>query len=193
MEVRPWKKIGLPKKISERYGRSLMLQKFKDPHTGKIEEFSYFQGATFASIVLAITTKGDAIITKQYRQIAGEILFELPGGGGIKRSGQSPREVALREVAEETGGFVPGKIISLSPRPLWHDAPCFASTFYPFLFTDCMRTKKKMHLDRAEYVESVHIPLSEWVEMCLTGQIVEAKSVVVTVLALKYLGYNVTP
>ena|SRR3989344_4519638 len=192
MEVKPWKKIGLPKKVAERYRRSLMLQKFKDPRTGKVEEFSYFEGATFASIVLAITVKGDAIITKQFRQIAGEIMFELPGGGSVKRSGQSPQEVALKEVVEETGGFAPEKIVSLSPRPLWHNASCSASTFYPFLFTNCRRINKKQRLDRGEYIESVHIPLSEWIEMCLAGQIVEAKSVVVTVLALRHLGYHVS-
>lgn len=201
MEIKPWKKIGSSKKIAEKYGRSLMLQKFKDPYTGKVEEFSYFQGAAFASVVLAVTARGDVIATKQYRQVAGEILFELPGGASpakifcgasVKHSGQLPKEVALREVREETGGFAPGKIISLSPRPIWHDAPCFASVFYPFLFINCTRTNKKARPDRIEYIEPVHIPLSEWIEMCLAGQIVEAKSVVVTALALRHLGYNIS-
>lgn len=64
------------------------------------EEFHSLRQADYVS-VLAVTQDGHIPLVRQYRPALERLTLELPGG--LRESGDSPEETALRELAEETG------------------------------------------------------------------------------------------
>ncbi|MBV9249109.1 MAG: NUDIX hydrolase [Acetobacteraceae bacterium] len=71
--------------------------------------------------VVAITTSGNLVLVRQYRQAAGEMILELPGGL-VDPKDSSPENAARRELEEETGFTAPiwKPVISLYPNPATH-------------------------------------------------------------------------
>ncbi len=187
MEIKPWRKVGEPKILASNHGRRLISQDFEDPYTRKIDEYSQFADATpFVSIVMPITPDNNVLAVRQYRKGADRIIVELPGG--IPKTSQwSPVETALAELAEESTGYVPKTIISLSEAPLFFDPVSFSVPFYAFLAIGCVKTDSDSVPDEGEYVELLQIPVREWYSQCMSGQIVDAKSLAVTLLAQRFL------
>lgn len=187
--IRAWKKIGKPKIVIKKSRLHLSVQKFEDPYSKTIVEYSQFGGPPFACIVLAVTPENKVLIIRQYRHGANKILLELPGG--IPNSNDQPaEEVAKNELFEESMGYAPERIIKLNSEPLWFDPASFTVPFHAFLALGCIQTGKEVILDQGEYVELIKIPLEEWIENCMNGLITDSKSIAVTFLALKHLEYK---
>lgn len=182
---KPWKKIGEPEILAQSRGRKLFIQKYADPYTDEIEEFTLFGSIGFASIVLAVTTEKKVLVVRQYRHANDFISLELPGGSN-KYSGQSPEEVAKEELAEETSGYEPETVISLMPSSFLTEA-LLAYPLHPFLFLGCQKTNHQAKPDKNEYIELVTFPIEKWINMCQTGQIRDVRSVAITALAKRYL------
>lgn len=190
MEVKPWKKIGDPEIIAERRGKRLVLQLLKDPNTNQVEEFVQFSTTIYACIVLPITVSGDVLAIKQYRHGCDKVLLELPGGNPTFPE-QTLEDVAREELLEETSGYKAGELIRLNNVPLWADPVNFTAPFHAFLASNCYATEERKTVDKGEYLELVRIPFYTWLDMCCGGSIADAKSVVVTTLALKHLGLKI--
>ncbi len=74
-----------------------------------IEYFTYV-GPDFA-IVFAVTTRGDILVTRQYKHGIRAVVLELPAGI-IDADDASPETAAHRELREETG-YAGGEWLSL--------------------------------------------------------------------------------
>lgn len=196
MGIKPWKKIGDPETLFEvNKEKRMILQRFEDPHTQQIKDYTQLVTTRFASIVLALTEQREVLAVRQYRHAADQVLVELPGGNP-KTPEQSPEETALDELFEETLGYKPKAIIKLNSDLLWINPALFKTPFHAFLALDCFQTKERPHQEEGEYVELVKIPLCQWLSMCVRGEIADSKSLAVTILALNKLGitlYDKTP
>jgi len=183
-----WERNGSPKVIGECYGRSLISQSFRNREARKEIDYALFQ-AKNASVIFPITSDGDVITVKQYRFGSCKKQTEIPSGA--LNDGESGLAAALRELKEETG-YEPGEIINLSPNSpsggLFVDAPAFFMCLhFVFLALDCKKTGQQK-LDQEEKLTVCLIPLNEWVEMCLNGQIDDQTSLSTTFLAMGKLG-----
>ncbi len=192
MKVKPWEKVGPVEVLAESHKRRLITQKFRDPHNNQIREHSIFKPLQrFSCIVLGITSDEKVLAVRQFRKPVETVTLELPGGCP-KFEGQSLELVAKEEFAEETGGYEPGKIISLGKKThRWFEPSGMDALYYSFLFLGCQKSNPQVQQDEGEYCELVAIPLPEWIKMCLSGEIVDSKSIVTTTLALPHLAKNI--
>lgn len=191
MGIKLWKKIGGQEILFEVNGKQIILQKFEDPHTYETKDYQQLVTTRFASIVIALTDNREVLAVKQYRHAADQILLELPGGNP-KTPEQSPEETAIEELFEETMGYRAKKIIKLNSNLLWLNPALFKTPFHAFLALDCYQTREHAELEEGEYVELVKIPLNQWLSMCVRGEIVDSKSLAITILALESLGLKIT-
>ena len=129
--------------------------------------------------VLALDENNNVLTVTQYRYVFGRNLLELPAGK--LDPNEDPATGALRELKEETGA-IPGEFLSLGeilPSP-----GCFGEVLYLFLARNV--TMGEQHLDEDEFLNVDRIPFDEMVRRCLSGEIQDAKTVVV-VLKTKLL------
>lgn len=180
-----WKKIGPPKLLAEKYGKKLVLQKFRNSHTGEEEEYSLF-GQQDWSVILPITDSNEVIAVEQYKQGCNRIVLELPAGTA-ERNDKAATATAKRELLEETG-FCATSVIDLGP-------PQFIATrnswtqFFMFLGLGCKRIGAPIQ-DTSEVILVRRIPLDEWIRLCLK-ELVEPSAIVTTFRALHHLGYSI--
>ncbi len=175
-------KIGTPKKLAERRGKGMMLQKFLNAGSGEIKEWSLFYGGKISSIVLPVTADKEIIIIKQFRHGSDSIQTELPGGNVEEK--ENPMETAIRELEEETG-YKASKIIQLAKK-IFFEPSCFVEFFYPVLALGCIKIKNQK-LDTGEDIEVKIISLKDWISLTENGHINDAKSIATTHLAMRYL------
>ena len=190
--IKPWKKVGGTEILAQSHGRALVWQKYQDPYTKEIKTYTQFAAEDFSCVVLPITKKGQVLAVSQFRHGSDDILLELPAGKH-KYPEQLPEAAAREEVAEETGGYEPEKVIPLTEKAVNLEPAYSQLFFYPFLFTGCRKTNLEAKPDEGEYIELVPIPLPEWIEMCLKGQVLDPLALITTMLSLKHLGYKLQP
>lgn len=105
--------------------------------------------------VIPLTAANEVVLIRQYRHGAEEITLEIPGG--MVDAGETPREAALRELAEETG-FVPREIVSLGksrPNPAIQN-----NWVHHFLALDCAKINETV-FDSTESVVAELFDLKE--------------------------------
>lgn len=133
--------------------------------------------------VVAITEGSDVILVRQYRHGLGRSLLELPCGA--VEGPESPALAARRELLEETG-FAGDEFIAtgvLSPNPATH-----TNLTHCFLATGCRRVTEP-EPDATEDLELELMPLEEFVESVLRGDLLQALHVGSVLFALARLGY----
>lgn len=81
------------------YGRSVVEARYRLP-SGEQATFSLREDRPSVA-VLAVTTAGEVLVTRQFRPGPGQFLFELPGG--YVDANETPLNAAERELMEETG------------------------------------------------------------------------------------------
>lgn len=126
--------------------------------------------------VLALDEEEQALFVRQFRYPYGEVLLELPAGK-LER-GEDPAACGRRELEEETGcAAADFRFLGrLYPSP-----GCYGEVLYLYLARGLTRTAQK--LDADEFLRVLRLPFAEALEKCLSGEIVDAK----TMLAiLKY-------
>jgi ADP-ribose pyrophosphatase len=98
MPLKPWKKISSEVKFKNPWW-TYMHDKCELPD-GKDYEYHYVH-TTGSSFIIPIKDNGKIILVNQYRYLNDRFSIEFPGGG-IKE-GQTPGQVARKELIEETG------------------------------------------------------------------------------------------
>ena len=118
-------------------------------------------------------------------------VVEHPGGVGILAldgddvllPGEDPFVTDQRELKEEIGAAAEawtdlGALIA-SPG-------CYGETLY--LFLACELTFGETHPDADEFLETVRVPFDEAVELCMSGELTDAKTVAAILKAKVLLG-----
>ena len=182
--VAKWKKIGEEKIIAKGYGKNFFSQHYEHPVSGEDLEFFMWGSNLIASIVLPVTTDGNVILIRSFRNGADDVLLELPGGCRDEEN-ETWEIVAKRELLQETG-YQAETLIPLCEEGLWFEPANLRVPYYPFLAIGC-ECVNSQELDETELIEVVSLPLSEWLDMVFSGKIRDSKSIAVTALAMKHL------
>jgi ADP-ribose pyrophosphatase len=106
-------------------------------------------------------------------------LLELPAGK-LER-GEAPRPAAVRELGEEVG-LEPVELIDLG---YMHVSPGFCNERIYLYLAQELKTVP-VHPDEDEFLDIVHLPFGELVELVMSGEITDAKTVA-AVLKIKVL------
>jgi len=116
------------------------------------------------------------VLVRQFRQPAGAVLLEIPAG--TLDEGEDPAGCARRELVEEIGYF-PGKLTEMFHSYL---APGYSTEMlHTFLAEDLRQVGQNNDVD--EFIEVVPVSLRDAVEMVISGEIVDAKSICGILLA----------
>lgn len=158
-----------------------VLERDYDLPDGTTDKFYVFGGTTLV-IVFPLTRKEKVVAVEQFRYGVNEFVLEIPGGN-IKGT-ESPEETARNELLEETGYL--SDEIHLLGRKIYLDPASFDASFFPALALDCRRVKKP-HREKTEVMKTVLVPLDKWIEMIFFGEIRDAKTLAVSLLALEFL------
>jgi 8-oxo-dGTP pyrophosphatase MutT (NUDIX family) len=134
-----------------------------------------------ATGVVAITPSLDVYLVGQYRYPTDVYSWEIVQGG--TDAGEEPIEACKRELQEEAG------LIAKTWRPLGgevHLSNCISSEV-GFIFLAEGLTHTESSPDGTEVLHVKTVPLREAIRMAVTGEIVDAVSVIGILLAEKWL------
>ena len=123
-----------------------------------------------AVAVLPLTNDGKVICVRQYRYAVGQVTVEIPAGK-LDSPDEDPIEAALRELREETGARCKrltylGTYLA-SPAILDEKINLYLARGLEFGETDP---------DEDEFIDVVHIPLTEMIERVMAGEILDGKT-----------------
>lgn len=184
------KKIGEPKElVAPVFGKGMIAQSYKNPKDETVYQFRMWKGKN-ASIVLPITKEKEVVAIMQYRHAAEEsigqgIIWEIPGGSPSNEI-EKPRELANKELRQETG-FEAKKFICISEKsPLLFEPTALIANYHVYLAIDCEKVGE-LQLEKVEFIEIIKVPWEEWLKMTKTGVVIDSKTIVATHLAQNYL------
>lgn len=160
-----------------------LLHVYKDKvilPNGKTSYREYLKHRGAAAIV-PLTENNDVIAVRQYRYPLRRVTIEIPAGKIDE--GEEPVDAALRELSEEAG------ITSAKLKYIGGLLPSVAYTdeeIHMYIATDLVFGTP--HADEDEFLEIIKIPLSEFVNKILDGEIKDSKTqaaILKTALLLK--------
>jgi 8-oxo-dGTP pyrophosphatase MutT (NUDIX family) len=163
MTLKPWKRVTSSRDRSFPIF-TLRTDRVRSPRTNQDYDFYILESADWVNII-PITPKREVILIRQYRHGIQDMALEIPGG--IIEPDDSPREAALRELAEETG-YTASQISALDyvwPNPAFLDNRC-----YTFLARDTALTGDQTP-DEKEDIEVIPVPLERIPDMIRRGDI----------------------
>jgi ADP-ribose pyrophosphatase len=121
--------------------------------------------------IIAIDRKENIILVEQFRIATRNNLIEIPAGKIEK--GETPEDAAQRELGEEIG--YSGK---LTPLFQCYLAPGYdTEKMYFFLASNLKISKKRVTQDEDEEIKIKRFKLSSAVEKCISGKIVDCKTI----------------
>jgi ADP-ribose pyrophosphatase len=129
--------------------------------------------------IIALDKKDNIILVEQFRIATSDNLLEIPAGK--IENGETPDTAALREMNEEIG--FSGK---LTPLFQCYLAPGYDSVqIYFFLEAELKSRKKRLPQDEDEEIKIRRMKLSSALEKCLSGQIIDCKTIAAIMMILK--------
>lgn len=134
--------------------------------------------------IVAVTSKNEVILVKQYRYPVNDVLWEIPAGKLEKD--ENPDECARRELAEETGFGATNwlKISTFFSTPGFSD-----EIMYLYLAQELFA--EKLESDDDEFIEIHKIPYTEAVDKIVKGEIRDAKTIAGVLLVEKIINGEV--
>ncbi len=122
--------------------------------------------------IAPITEDNQLVFVRQFRYAYGKVILELPAGKLEK--GEDSFEAGKRELEEETG-MVADNYYNLGE--FYPSAGYTGEVIYLYAANHLHETH--MHLDDDEFLEDVKIPLDKAVEMVMSGEICDGKSMAI--------------
>ncbi len=153
MSLKPWQVIDEHLSFDGTFLR-VRTQKVQLPNGHLIEDFHLLESRSWAATV-AVTEENELVLVEQYRHGHGDLSLELPAG--VIDAGETPKQAAARELAEETG-FSSDDIQSLwqiRPEPARH------SQWAHIFIAQKARRASAPQLDSTEDVRVCLLPLNE--------------------------------
>ena len=129
--------------------------------------------------IVALDEDMGLLLVEQYRYAIGRMLLEIPAGK--LAPGETPEEAAGRELQEETGAQ-PGSLLSLGK--IYAAPGCYSEALYLFLARGLRFGQTQP--DEDEFLLQRRVPFQQAVEMVLSGEIEDGKTVS-AVLKARYL------
>lgn len=161
------------------YSGKITLRSYKYRLGDKIIEKEIVEHQNSVGII-AIDAEEKIILVKQFRVAARSSLLEIPAGK--IEHGENPHVAALREMSEEIG--YTGK---LTPIFECYLAPGYdTEKMHFFLATDIKLSKNRLPQDEDEDIKIRKMKLSTALEKCLTGQIMDCKTIAAIMTILKF-------
>jgi ADP-ribose pyrophosphatase len=147
-----------------------------DGRTGKREVVEH----AGAVAIVPVNEVGQLLLVRQYRHAVGKILVEIPAG--IIEPGEELELSARRELQEETGC----KAKELTRLCSFFSSPGFTSEELHIFFASGL-TQLEQNLDDDEFLELFPVPWEQAINMILSGEICDAKSVAGILAADRYM------
>lgn len=122
------------------------------------------------SVGIVAVSGSDVILITQYRRAAGKTLLEIPAGK--IEDGETPRQAAVREMAEEIG--CSGR---LQPLLKWYLAPGYSTELMHVFVATGLRKVERGPLDDDENIKIKKMKLAVALKKCLRGKIQDSKTV----------------
>lgn len=153
----------------------------RSPRTGQVYGFYVLQSPDWVGVV-PLTPAGEVVMVRQYRHGTKEVTLEIPGG--LVDVNDTPEQAARRELEEETGYACRELAFlgTLRPQPALFD-----NRYYVYLAKDAFPLGRQ-HLDQAEDIEVVRVPLADVPRLIAGGEIVHSLVVCAFYLFLSQKG-----
>lgn len=136
-----------------------------------------------AVAVVAVDADGAVVMERQYRAALDENVLEIPAGK-LDVPGEDPQAAARRELIEETGYDAR----SWARLGAFYNSPGFTDEHTTlFLATDLVEVGSHRQGVEEETMELVRLPLDSAWELIASGELVDAKSQLGLLLALRHL------
>ena len=159
----------------------LVIGSFEDPHGAEFTRDVVRSPGSVAALPLLFDPEGvpSVVLIRQFRPTYGEYLYEVPAGMR-DIPGERIEQTAQRELIEEVG-LIAGDlehVFSLKPSPGMTDAVTEL-----FIATNCVQGPSDRKGPEEEFMETIHIPLKDALSMVERGEVNDAKTVVLLLLA----------
>ena len=139
---------------------------------GRVVEYDFIKHKKGGGAgILLVDEKEYTYLVRQYRNSIDGLSVEIPAGA-FNYPDEEGKICALREAEEETG-FIPQKVYHVTK--LVSSIGTFDETTDVFIGTDLIKGKK--HFDENEFIELLHVPISEAIDMIYDGTIVDSKTI----------------
>nr|WP_218645015.1 NUDIX hydrolase [Aquitalea sp. LB_tupeE] len=124
-----------------------------------------------AVAILALTADRQLVLERQYRYPAGRVFVEIPAGKIDPN--EAPALTARRELLEETG-YRAGRWLHLGTA-----YPCigYSNEQISYYLAEDLELGER-ELDEGEFLEVFTLPLEQVMQMTLSGEICDSKSIV---------------
>jgi ADP-ribose pyrophosphatase len=149
---------------------------FEGPDRERFERDVVRSPGAVGAVPLSFDAEGAAsvVLVRQYRAAFDDVVVEIPAG--MRDVVGEPTEVtAARELEEETG-LRPGRLELLTR--LFPSAGMTDSVLHLYLATDLSPVPRRTHGPEEAHSDLLHLPLAEAVEMVVSGEIHDAKTII---------------
>ncbi len=177
-DIKVYKKIGEPTVLGNKYGKKLISQMFENPVSQQEEEFILF-GQKDWSVIFALTEDKKVLVVRQYKQGCDKIIEELPAGVA-NFDEEKPEEIIQRELEEETG-YKADETVFLGSY--WIASRSSWTRFHCFFAQNCKKVGEPT-ITVDEQTELDLVPLEEWVQKVMSGEIDEPSAAIATYASL---------
>jgi ADP-ribose pyrophosphatase len=122
--------------------------------------------------ILPIDATGNVHLVRQYRTALEKTILEIPAG--IFEPGERPEATGRRECEEEVG-MIPGRMERLCGY--YHSVGFSTGRIEIYLATE-LKPSSLVHNEHGEFLEKVILPYEQLLQMTLSGEIVDSKTIV---------------
>ncbi|MCL4433407.1 MAG: NUDIX hydrolase [Actinobacteria bacterium] len=136
-----------------------------------------------AVVIVPVSANGEVHLLRQYRAPVGESLVEIPAGTRDV-PGEPPEETARRELKEEMG--LVADTFTLLGRVYNSPGFCTEET-YIYLATGLHQREAEREGPEEKYMDVLKLPLDDAIDLCTTGAIHDAQTIIGLMLAQRRL------